>query len=30
VAMIAAWSDLGEIATLDDQSGLYLSLQLSY
>jgi len=30
VAMIAAWSDLGEIATLDDQTGLYLSLQLSY
>ncbi|MBL4834545.1 MAG: DUF3034 family protein [Pseudomonas sp.] len=30
VAMVAAWADLGEIATLEDQSGLYLSLQLSY
>lgn len=30
VAVVAAWAELGEIATLDDQSGLYLSLQLSY
>lgn len=30
VSVVAAWADLGEIATLDDQSGLYLSLQLSY
>lgn len=30
VAMVAAWADLGEIATLDDQTGFYLSLQLSY
>lgn len=30
VSVVAAWADLGEIATLDDQTGLYLSLQLSY
>ncbi|WP_223825520.1 DUF3034 family protein [Halopseudomonas salina] len=30
VSIVAAWADLGEIATLDDQTGLYLSLQLSY
>lgn len=30
LALVAAWADLGEIATLDDQTGLYLSLQLSY
>lgn len=30
VALVAAWADLGEIATLEEQRGLYLSLQLSY
>ncbi|WP_339845925.1 DUF3034 family protein [uncultured Halopseudomonas sp.] len=30
VSVVAAWADMGEVATLDDQSGLYLSLQLSY
>lgn len=30
LALVAAWADLGSIATLDDQTGLYLSLQLSY
>ncbi|GAA6130617.1 DUF3034 family protein [Halopseudomonas sabulinigri] len=30
LAVVAAWADLGEIATLEDQQGLYLSLQLSY
>lgn len=30
VALVGAWADLGEIATLEDQRGLYLSLQLSY
>ena len=30
VALVAAWADLGSIATLDDQRGAYLSLQLSY
>ncbi|WP_373186776.1 DUF3034 family protein [Halopseudomonas sp.] len=30
VSVVAAWADLGEIATLEDQAGLYLSLQLSY
>lgn len=30
LALVAAWADLGEIATLEDQQGLYLSLQLSY
>lgn len=30
VAVVAAWADLGSIATLDGQRGGYLSLQLSY
>lgn len=30
VAVVAAWADLGEIATLEQQAGAYLSLQLSY
>ncbi|SDU12512.1 DUF3034 family protein [Halopseudomonas salegens] len=30
LAVVAAWADLGSIATLDDQTGMYLSLQLSY
>lgn len=30
VALVAAWADLGEIVTLDEQTGLYLSVQLSY
>lgn len=30
VAVVAAWADLGSIATLDGQRGAYLSLQLSY
>lgn len=30
VALVAAWADLGSIATLEDQRGAYLSLQLSY
>jgi len=30
LALVAAWADLGDIATLEDQSGLYLSMQLSY
>ena len=30
VAVVAAWADLGGIATLDGQRGAYLSLQLSY
>ncbi|TVP92906.1 MAG: DUF3034 family protein [Pseudomonadaceae bacterium] len=30
LALVAAWADLGSIATLDDQTGMYLSLQLSY
>lgn len=30
VSLVAAWADLGEVATLDDQSGLYLSVQTSY
>lgn len=30
VAVVAAWADLGDIATLRDQRGAYLSLQLSY
>ncbi|ASJ71455.1 DUF3034 family protein [Granulosicoccus antarcticus] len=29
LSLVAAWSDLGSIAGLDDQKGLYLSLQLS-
>lgn len=30
VAVVAAWAELGDIATLRDQRGAYLSLQLSY
>ena len=30
VGLVAAWTDLGEIATLEDQTGLYLSVQISY
>ena len=30
VAVIAAWADLGSIATLDDQEAWYVSLQLSH
>ncbi|MGY8809865.1 MAG: DUF3034 family protein [Pseudomonadales bacterium] len=30
VAVVASWADMGEIATLEGQQGLYLSLQLSY
>ncbi len=30
VAVVAAWADLGSIASLDNQTGGYLSLQLSY
>ena len=30
LALVAAWADLGSIATLDGQRGGYLSLQLSY
>lgn len=30
LSLVAAWVDLGEIATLEDQSGAYLSMQLSY
>lgn len=30
VAVVAAWTDLGSIATLEDQRGAYLSLQVSY
>ncbi|WP_415054180.1 DUF3034 family protein [Halopseudomonas sp.] len=30
LAQVAAWADLGEIATLDNQTGVYLSMQLSY
>lgn len=29
VSVVAAWSDLGSIAGLDDQTGLYVSLQIS-
>ena len=29
LALVAAWADLGSIATLDDQRGWYLSLQVS-
>jgi hypothetical protein len=29
-AVVAAWADLGEIATLKDQRGYYLSTQLTY
>lgn len=30
VAVVAAWAELGSIATLEDQDGLYLSVQASY
>ncbi|MEH6565534.1 MAG: DUF3034 family protein [Halopseudomonas sp.] len=30
LALVAAWADMGEVATLDGQQGLYLSMQLSY
>lgn len=30
VAVVAAWADLGRIATLEDQEGWYVSLQLSH
>jgi hypothetical protein len=30
VSVVAAWADLGSIATLDGQRGAYLSLQLAY
>ena len=30
VAVVAAWADLGSIATLEDQQAWYLSLQLSH
>ena len=30
LALAAAWADLGEIATLEGQRGLFLSMQLSY
>ena len=30
LALAAAWAELGEIATLEDQRGLFLSMQLSY
>lgn len=30
VAVVAAWADLGDIATLRDQEGWYVSLQLSH
>jgi hypothetical protein len=30
LAVVAAWADLGEIATLKDQRGYYLSMQLTY
>lgn len=30
VAVVAAWADLGDIATLPDQRGPYLSIQLSF
>ncbi|WP_334178812.1 DUF3034 family protein [Pseudoxanthomonas sp.] len=30
VAVVGAWADLGGIATLDDQRGAYLSVQLSF
>lgn len=30
VAVVGAWADLGSIATLDDQRGAYVSLQLSF
>lgn len=30
LAVVAAWADLGDIATLEDQRGYYLSMQLTY
>jgi hypothetical protein len=30
LAVVAAWADLGDVATLSDQRAAYLSLQLSY
>lgn len=30
LSLIAAWADLGDVATLADQSGFYLSLELTY
>lgn len=30
LSLIAAWASLGDVATLTDQSGLYLSLELTY
>lgn len=30
VAVVGAWADLGSIATLDDQRGAYVSVQLSF
>lgn len=30
VAVVAAWAELGSIATLEDQNGLYLSVHASY
>ncbi|MEG3191670.1 DUF3034 family protein [Lysobacter sp. D1-1-M9] len=30
IAVVAAWADLGSVATLDRQRGPYLSLQMSY
>jgi hypothetical protein len=30
VSLTAAWADLGSIATVDDQRGVYLSLQLGF
>ena len=30
IALVGAWADLGDIATLRDQRGAYFSLQLSY
>ena len=30
LALAAAWAELGEIATLEGQRGIFLSMQLSY
>jgi hypothetical protein len=30
VSVTAAWVDLGSIATFEDQSGVYLSLQVGF
>lgn len=30
LAVVAAWAELGSIATLEDQNGLYISVQASY